>query len=62
MLCRTCFLKHDIEETTSQEDEGEDVSSYWIAIRKRGDTGTRKRKHNIVLGGELAFEEDMDLS
>jgi hypothetical protein len=27
------------------EDEGEDVSSYWMTLRKREDTGNWKRKH-----------------
>jgi hypothetical protein len=26
-------------------DEGEDVSSYWMTLRKREDTGSLKRKH-----------------
>jgi hypothetical protein len=28
-----------------REDEEVDVSSYWITLRKREDTGNEKRKH-----------------
>jgi hypothetical protein len=28
-----------------REDEEQDTSSYWITLRKRGDTEIRKRKH-----------------
>ena len=38
-LRRNCLLKHVIEIYKGQEDEGEDVSSYWITLRKRVDTG-----------------------
>jgi len=31
-------------------------------IKERGDTGKWKKKHYIVLAGELAFEEAVDLS
>jgi hypothetical protein len=44
ILRRNCLLKHVIEgklegriEMTG--DEGEDVSSYWMTLRKREDTG-----------------------
>jgi hypothetical protein len=39
-----CLLKHAIEgklegRIEMTEDEGEDVSSYWMTLRKREDTG-----------------------
>jgi hypothetical protein len=33
-----------------------------MTLRKNVDTGILKRKHLIVLSGELALEEAMDLS
>jgi hypothetical protein len=27
------------------DEEKEDVSSYWMTLRKRGDTGNGKKKH-----------------
>jgi hypothetical protein len=40
ILCRSCLLKHVIEgRDKEREDEEEDVSSYWITLRKREDTG-----------------------
>jgi hypothetical protein len=43
-LHRNCPLKHVIEGNIEgrievTEDEGEDVSSYWMTLRKREDTG-----------------------
>jgi hypothetical protein len=38
-LRRNCLLKHVIERYKGQEDEGEDVSSYRMTLRKRVDTG-----------------------
>jgi len=32
-----------------------------MAIEKRDDTGNSKRKHYIVLSGEFAFEEAMNM-
>jgi hypothetical protein len=43
------------------EGEEEDVSNYWVTFTNRKDTGNWKRKHYIVLFGELALEEAMDL-
>jgi hypothetical protein len=40
----------------------EDVSSYCMALRKREDTGTWKRKQQIAISGELDLKEVMDLS
>jgi hypothetical protein len=44
ILRRNCLLKHVIEgklevRIEMMEDEEEDVSSYWMALRKREDTG-----------------------
>jgi hypothetical protein len=42
ILRKNCLLKHVIEgkiEQKLQEDEEEDVSSYWMTLRKREDTG-----------------------
>jgi len=44
------------------EGEEEGVSSYWMTLRKKKDTGNWKRKHYIALCGELALEETMDMS
>jgi hypothetical protein len=37
----------------------EDVSSYWMTLKKS--EGTSKRKRQIALFGALAFEEAMEL-
>jgi len=39
----------------------EDLSSYWMTLRKREDIGILNRKHYIALCGELALEETLDL-
>jgi hypothetical protein len=41
ILRRNCLLKHIIEGKIERrtEDKEEDVSSYWITLRKREDTG-----------------------
>ena len=45
ILQRNCHLKHVIEgKIERREDEAEDVSSYWIAVRERDDAELRKRK------------------
>ena len=45
----SCLLKHIIAGKIGgyklREDEEEDVSSYWMNVRKREDTGNWKRKH-----------------
>jgi len=33
-----------------------------MILRKRGETGNLKRKHQIALCGELALEETVELS
>ena len=38
------------------EDKKEDVSSYWLTLRKLEDAGNWKRKHKIALYEELALE------
>jgi hypothetical protein len=45
-----------------RDNDKEDVSSYWMALRARGDTGNCKRKLQNVLSGEIALEETVDLS
>jgi hypothetical protein len=48
LLHRNSLLKHAIEEkigNTGDEEEEEEVSSYWITLRKRKETGTSKREH-----------------
>jgi hypothetical protein len=50
------------ERLKGQEDEEQNVSSYWMILRKRQDAGNRKRKYYIALFGELALEDDMDHS
>jgi hypothetical protein len=49
------------ERETGREDERESVSSYWMTLRKRKNTGNWKRKHWLPLSGERALEEPMDL-
>jgi len=44
-----------------REDKEKDVSSYWMNVRKREDTGNWKRKHYIVIWG-IRLEDTMDLS
>jgi hypothetical protein len=40
-LRRNCLLKHIIEgEIEDREDQEEDVSNYWMPLRKREDTGS----------------------
>jgi hypothetical protein len=39
-----------------------DVSSYWMTLRKRQDTGNLKRKHYIALSVERALEDAMEES
>jgi hypothetical protein len=50
ILHRNCLLKHVIEvkiegKIEVKTDEEEDISSYWITLRIREDTGTRKRQN-----------------
>jgi hypothetical protein len=40
----------------------EEVSSYWMALRKKEDTRNWKRKHQIKHGAELALKQAKDLS
>jgi hypothetical protein len=48
-LLRNCLLKHVIEVKIKGRievtDEEEDVSSYWITLKRREDAVTRKRQH-----------------
>jgi hypothetical protein len=52
-------IKEGLEVT---EDEEEDVGSFWMTLRKGEDTLIWWRKLQITLCGELALEEDLDLS
>ena len=61
ILRRNFLLKQVIERKTEgrtevTESEEEYVSSYWMALRKRQDTGNWKRKHCITFCGKLALE------
>ena len=60
-----CLLKHVIEgkmeERIEVKDYEEDITSFWMTLRKGEDTGNRKRKYQKVLYGELALEEVVDL-
>ena len=38
-LRRNCLLQHVIERYKGQEDEAEDVSRYWMTLRKPVNTG-----------------------
>jgi len=40
-----------------REDEEEDISCYFMTLRKRDVTGNRKRKHYMARGEQLALEE-----
>ena len=67
ILRRNCLLQQIIEGMIKggwkwQEDEEEDVESYWVNLRKGEDTLIRRRKLYIVPCGELALEEALDLS
>jgi len=63
VLHTNCFLQHVIEKENcnGREDEKEDVSIYWIVLRKREDTGIEKR---IIISHALqnALWKNVDLS
>jgi hypothetical protein len=42
------------------ENDEEDVSSNWVTLIRREDTGYWKRKHYIALCGKFALDEAMD--
>jgi len=44
------------------EDDEEDVSSYWMNLRKINDTVNWNTKHDMAHYGELALEESTDPS
>jgi len=51
------------ERCKAGEGDEEYVSSYWMILRKRDNTGSWKRKkHQISLSGILDLEEAMGLS
>jgi hypothetical protein len=43
-LSRNCLLKHVTLIKRGREHKEEDVSSYWMTLRKRDDAGNWKRK------------------
>jgi hypothetical protein len=47
------------ERYTGRENEEEDVSSYWMTLRKSDDIGIRKRKQCMGLCAGPTFEEAM---
>jgi hypothetical protein len=52
-----CLLKHVIEgKIGRRKDEEEDVSSYWMTLKKWEGTGNWRRKHWIALFWELTLE------
>jgi hypothetical protein len=51
-----------MDDRRGRQDEEEDVSSYWMTLRKRECTGNWKGKHKMAVSAELALEEAMDLS
>jgi hypothetical protein len=53
-LRNSCLPKHIMK---WREDEEENVSSYWMTLRKGEDSGNRKRKHKMALCVELTLEE-----
>jgi len=62
-LYQNCPLKHVNKNGARRRfDKKEDVSSYWITLRRKEGTGTWKRKHYIVLCGESVLEEVLDLA
>jgi hypothetical protein len=54
ILRKNCLPKHAMK---GREDEEENVSSYWMILRKREDTGNRKRKHWMAHCVDLNWEE-----
>ena len=67
ILRRNCLLQRVIEGKIKgrqkwQEDEEEDVGSYWMTLRKGEDTLIWRRKLYIALCEELVLEEALDLS
>ena len=54
----TCYCRTDRRaEQKWLEDEEEDVSSYWMPLRKQEGTGNWKSKHEIAHHRELNLEE-----
>jgi hypothetical protein len=53
-LSRNCLLQHVIEGEIQEKigvlgRRGRSVSSYWMTLRKREDTGNRNRRHSIAV-------------
>ena len=51
-----------MEESKWWKEEEEGVSSYFMTLRKRKDTGNGKEKRQVVLCEELSMEEATSLS
>ena len=58
---KTCYSWKDRGKYRSEDDDG-DVSSYWKTLRNKENTESRKRKHQIALGGEFTLEKATKLS
>jgi hypothetical protein len=65
-LSRKHLLKHiiegKIEGMRRGEDEKEDISRFWMFLRKQQVTEIWKAKRYVELYGELAIEGKVDLS
>ena len=59
---KTLLKGREKEEWKWWEDEEEDLSSYWMTLMKRKDTGNWTREHHIALCGEFSLEEALDLA
>ena len=56
-LRNNCILQHVIErKMQGREDEEEEVSSYWVTLRKREAVSPWKRKNYLALSGKFALE------
>jgi len=56
------FIKSLLKETEGTKDEEEDVSSYWITLRKVEHNGILNKKHYKALSTEPIWEVAVDLS
>jgi hypothetical protein len=62
-LHRNCLLEHVIEgKIVKMGKQGRRRKQLLGDLRKRELTGNRKRRHQIVIPGEVAVEESTDLS
>jgi hypothetical protein len=56
------YIPYIILKQKWREDGQEEVSSYWITLRKREYTGNYKHTHQVAMYEELALEKATDLS